>query len=695
VSDPANILNAALKALDSGLRPIPIEANGKRPLLKWQQYQDREPTPEEVEGWFERWPTANLAILTGAASGVDVLDFDPGHDPWPTKGCELPTECIVRTPRGGQHYYVKHIVGVRNSAGKLAKGVDVRGDGGYAVIPPSIVNGKPYQYLTGTITEAGEAPGWLIKALRNGKASPPKPSATPAGAAIHEGQRNSALTSVAGAMRRKGMSEDAIRAALLEENRKRCSPPLEASEVEAIAKSVARYEPKARGFALTDMGNAARLVAAHGQDLRYCGAWGKWLVWDGVRWSPDDKLQVMVKAKAVALGIFDEAKAATDEGQRRDLGKWAMASQKRERLAAMVDLSRCELAIGADDLDRDRWLLNVLNGTVDLRTGELRDHRREDLMSKLAPVEYDYRAACARWESFLEEIMDGNSALISYLQRIAGMGLTGDVSEQVLFVFHGEGANGKSVLLDTLTGLLGDYACESPPDLLILRRSQEHPTELADLCGRRLVVACETEEGGRLRIERVKRLTGNARIKARFMRQDFFEFERTHKLVLMTNNKPTIREATHAIWRRIQLVPFAVTIPKDRQDRLLTEKLRAEWPGILAWAVRGCLDWQRKGLATPTEVERATETYRAEQDPLAEFFEEHCILEPNAFVSRADVFTAYNAWAEKQKERQPLDRRGLYDRLRKTPGVTEGQRRTGVESGPSRGFTGIGLRNAS
>ena len=442
----------------------------------------------------------------------------------------------------------------------------------------------------------------------------------------------------------------------------------------------------------SDIGNAARFAAAAKGRFLYCGQSGKWLHYDGRRWADDDALRVVRLAKTVVLDIFKEvrdAAAADEDTKAQRLAKWALASQKRDRLAAMIDLARCELSVSATELDASPWLLNVLNGTIDLRTGEMTPHRPEDRITKLAPVKFDPCADCPIWTAFLKRIMDGNAALISYLQRLAGVCLTADVSEQELYLFYGVGANGKSVFLDTLAGLLGDYAGEAAPDLLIERRNPEHPTEIADLCGRRFVVSCELPEGGRLRVDLLKRLTGNARLKGRYMRRDFFEFDRTHKLVVATNNKPVVRESTHAIWRRLLLIPFAVVIPKSEQDKTLLAKLQEERPGILNWAIAGCLAWQRDGMQTPKEVLLATQAYQDEQDPLADFLEERCIVAVNAFTPRAELYGAYKAWAEKQRE-YPLDRNGFYQRVRAKPGIHEPPARR-VGGMPTRGFAGIGL----
>lgn len=284
----------------------------------------------------------------------------------------------------------------------------------------------------------------------------------------------------------------------------------------------------------------------------------------------------------------------------------------------MVTLAESEPGIPVlpGELDRDPWLLNVKNGTVDLRTGELRPHKRDDLITKIVPVEYDSEASCPTWLAFLNRIMDGNERLIAFLQRAAGYSLTASTQEQCFFLLYGTGANGKSVFLTTLLAVMGDYGIQAAPDLLLAKSGESHPTEVADLFGARLVVATETEAGRRLAENLVKQHTSGDRLKARFMRQDFFEFEATFKIWLATNNKPIVKGTDYAIWRRIKLIPFTVTIPPEERDKSLPAKLRQELHGILAWAVQICLEWQKYGLNEPQEVTAATCAYRDEQDIL-------------------------------------------------------------------------------
>lgn len=401
----------------------------------------------------------------------------------------------------------------------------------------------------------------------------------------------------------------------------------------------------------TDLGNARRLVTLFGADLRHCHPWGKDMVWDGRRWAADDTARVERLAKDTVRSIYAELAPLTDPYARQRLAKHAAASESARSIGAMIRLARSEPTIPVlpADLDRDPWALNVLNGTLDLQTGTLRPHRRDDLLTRLAPVAYDPAALCPIWEAFLDNSMGGNARLVAYLRRVIGYALTGSVAEQVMWVLFGEGANGKSTFLNAVMGVLGDlYAMQAVPELVMARQSEAHPTERADLFGRRLVACVETEQGRRLAESLVKQLTGGERVRARRMREDFWEFDPTHKLFLVTNHKPTIRGADKGIWRRMKLVPFTVTIPDAKKDPALPEKLKAEWPGILAWAVRGCLEWQRSGLDHPPEVENATAAYREEMDTVGAFLSECCAAGPDEFrVRKTSLYAAYSAWSAK------------------------------------------------
>lgn len=409
-------------------------------------------------------------------------------------------------------------------------------------------------------------------------------------------------------------------------------------------------------FNLTDMGNAERFVARHGRDMRYCYPWAKWLVWAGSRWERDNAGRVHRLAKETVRSIYGEAAAAEDEGARKAIAQHATRSEAEAKIKAMLELAKSEVPISPDELDADPWLFNTPNGTVDLRTGELRTHRREDRLTKMAGAEYQPDTPAPAWGAFLERVLPSKE-LRAFVQRAAGYSTTGDTSEQVMFINHGAGANGKSTYQEVLAEALGDYAMRAPTEMLMVKRAGGIPNDVARLKGARFVSASETEEGRRLAESLVKDLTGQDTITARFMRAEFFDFKPSHKLWLSTNHKPEIRGTDNAIWRRIRLVPWSVTIPPAERDRKLPEKLRQELAGVLAWAVQGCMKWRREGLGEPEEVRTATAQYRAEQDVLATFLAECCVVTPEAWAKFADLYDAYAAWCEESGETAETKRR--------------------------------------
>ena len=412
----------------------------------------------------------------------------------------------------------------------------------------------------------------------------------------------------------------------------------------------------AGGYNLTDLGNARRLDHRHGRNLRYCWLWRKWLVWDGKRWVKDDTGEVYRLAKETVSSIYQEAAAAPNDEARKELGKHATRSEAGARIKEMVDLARSDVPVMPDELDASPDLLNTESGTIDLRTGELREHRREDLITKIAPTTYRPDAAAPTWEAFLERVLPGED-LRAFVQRAVGYSATGDTSEQCMFINHGGGANGKSTFQEALAAALGNYAMRAPTEMLLAKRSDGVPNDVARLKGARFVSASETEEGRRLAESRIKDLTGQDTITARFMKAEWFDFAPTHKLWLSTNHKPEIRGTDAAIWRRIRLVPWAVTIPPAEQDKKLPIALRHELAGILAWVVRGCLQWRRDGLQAPDEVRKATGEYRAEMDVLAGFLVECCELDTGHWEYAKDLYECYKRWCDENGERPEPQRK--------------------------------------
>lgn len=429
-------------------------------------------------------------------------------------------------------------------------------------------------------------------------------------------------------------------------------PPLVGTSIGRIGKpgeaqQDGEPEPDLKVRAFTDTGNAERLVDQYGDSIRFCHPWGAWLHWDGQRWKRDQTGTVRRWAKDVVRSIYLEVPLGRDKEERAKIRTFAIKSESASARTAMLKLAESEsgVSILPEEMDRDPFALNVLNGTIDLRTGKLHPHDKAANITKLAPVTFDPEARAPTFNAFLRRVLpDPNVG--RFLCRMAGYGLTGATTEQCLAFMYGSGANGKSTFLDIMQDMLGDYAQQAAPDLLTSRGGDRHPTELADLFGARWVSSIEVDEGKRLAENLVKQMTGGDKIKARFMRTDFFQWTPTHKLFLAANHKPEIRGTDYAIWRRIHMIPFDVTIPVEERDGRLREKLTAEMSGILNWAIAGCLEWQKSGLGVPDAIKEATEEYRQEQDVLGRFLEDRCAIDRSASVESETLYAVYTAWCE-------------------------------------------------
>lgn len=430
------------------------------------------------------------------------------------------------------------------------------------------------------------------------------------------------------------------------------------------------------GFEDTDIANAQRFARQHGEDVRFTPERG-WFVWDGRHWSVDDNgIAVQEKGKRTALAIYDEVRTAAD---RDEIYRHARRSQSRRAIESMIHLARSEpgIPMRLTDFDTNPWLFNVANGTVDLKTGKLREHRREDLISNLTDVEFNPEAECELWDAFLWRVTDRNEELYGYLRRFVGYLLVADTSDQSVHFLHGTGANGKSVFCEVLQRLLGDYAIVVSPDLIMLKRHSGIPNDVARLRGIRAALMNETAQGSRFDEAKLKDLTGGDTLTARFLHREFFDFHPSHRLVIRGNHKPAITGTDEGIWRRLRLVPFTVSIPPDEQDRELLTKLRAEMPGILQWALAGCLEWQRDGLNPPAIITEAVKQYREESDTLGRFIAECCdtgnatyTVKSSAFYQRYQEFAegAGERWIASKDLPAEMQRRG-FQQQRKNTGV--------------------------
>ena len=468
-------------------------------------------------------------------------------------------------------------------------------------------------------------------------------------------------------------------------------------------------------YRLTDVGNGARLVDRFGGLVRWCGSLpGEGtLVYDGQTWASDDRRKIDGLAKAVARDLVEEAKVKratadrlreaaqafpekTPERAEADLQakqaaavalkatRWAEASEMGPRLREMMTIARNEVAITVKELDADPWKLNTWGGVVDLKTGDILPHRREDYHTRITGAHARMPPETPRvWLAFLRRIMGDDDEMVSFLQRVLGYCLTASTREQCLFVLHGAGSNGKSTFLDTVRHVLGDYVVHTRAETFVVKEgSGGVPNDVAALRGARVVTASEIKQGARLDESLIKEMTGDAAMTARFMRAEFFTFEPTWKVLWALNHRPVIRGTDMGIWRRMRLIPFEVSIPDEEKDRDLGNKLKVERDGILAWMIAGCEMWQQIGLAPPERVLLATKEYREDMDILKDFLEERCDVGEGCGVSNTELYSAFTSWAEANGEREKSQRwfsQALHDRgFRQDPSRSLGRRWKGL-----------------
>jgi len=408
-----------------------------------------------------------------------------------------------------------------------------------------------------------------------------------------------------------------------------------------------------KDFHRSDLGNAQRLVARHGRDLRYVTAWNGWAVWDGCRWKRDDMLEAENRAKETVQSLYAEVAKLSDEDERKKMAGFALASESAFKIRAMLQMAKSEVAARAEDFDTDPDLLTFLNGTLHLPTSELRTHRQSDNITKLVNYRYLDGTPCTAFLKFIHEVMGGQDdqdrarRLVTYLQVAFGYSLTGQTREKVAFVLHGAGDNGKTTLLNCFRELIEEHSLVLQIDSLMGGRwdKSNAQADLADLQGTRFAMTSETDSEQHLSEGRLKRITqGMGKIRAVRKYENPITFPETHKLWLDCNHRPSVKDDGNAIWKRLHLIPFDVVITKDRQDKELSEKLRAEAEGILAWAVEGARKWYEEGLTKPAEVDAATQAWREENDLLEAFLSECCIRKSNARVSKTHLYQTYKSW---------------------------------------------------
>lgn len=416
------------------------------------------------------------------------------------------------------------------------------------------------------------------------------------------------------------------------------------------------------GFELTDLGNAERLVSAYGDDIAYVPQLG-WLYYNGKKWEKDnDSLKLRDLAAITARNIRNEAVKEKDPEAFKRLANHAVRSESASRIGAMLQLAEPKCVKNLDIFDNNDFLLNVNNGTIDLRTGQLRPHRREDFLMRVSPVNYNPDATSSRFGDFLTEVFPDRETR-EMVHRIAGYCITGSTREEKFFIAWGSGANGKSKFWESISNTIGsDYAIKAPRGLFVQSRDKSAETMVSSLYGVRLAMDSETDEGRKLDEGLLKDLTGESIIKARFLYKERFDFRATHKLVLSTNHRPKISGTDNGIWRRLVLIPFSVTIPEEKRDPLLSEKLKADAEAILSWLVMGAQIWYNVGLKIPSCVSSVINEYKSEEDVIGQWIQEEICTSHAGKVSAKDLYTSFKNWTETRGERV-ISQKALGNRL--------------------------------
>jgi putative DNA primase/helicase len=705
---------------------------------------DASDDPDVVTRWWSEVPDANIGVATGRNSDLVVLDVDgpTGEETLAKlerKFGSLPPMCQVGTGKGRHIYfrYPENIAKVKSVARKNL-GLDVRGDGGYVIAPPSVhESGRRYTLLEGTASERAPCPAWVVS-YANGDAagttidqSTAKKKPLPViperfrnqpvdnslGVGISSGYRTkteyapttysereearlrSALASIpaddrdtwrdmGAALHSLGWGEKGFE--IWTDWSQSHPKKYDEADQQKTWKSFDRpyigvritdatifYRAHERGWIdethpldlHTDLGNARRLVKRHGKNIRFIPEWKKWIVWNGSHWKIDNDGAAMRLAKDTVETMYEEAFKTAVNSERDALLKHAIKSQAEARLKAMVNLAESEpsVVLSAKELDADPWLIGVQNGVIELKTGQFRPASQEDLITKQANVAFDLEAKCPEWRKLLDTVTGSDADLQSYIQRVVGYALTGLVCEEVLFVLHGTGRNGKSTFRETVHAVLGDYALAADASLLTERKQAGGATEeIARLKGRRFVAVNETAENDQLNEARVKFITSQDMISARNLYGHLFDFYPSHKSFLTTNHKPIVRGTDEGIWRRIHLLPFTVAIAADKVERDFRERrLMPELPGILNWALDGLAAYLKQGLNPPTTVLASTQGYREDMDVVGQWITERCEMDPKASVATQLAYDDYFRWASQEvgwQLQKPRFRRQLSDR---------------------------------
>lgn len=665
-----SMLDHALQYASRGWAVFPTTKQ-KTPITP-RGFHDASTKPHIIQRWWKQYPNANIGIATGPVSGIAVLDLDLHkegssgllEDLQELKG-PLENTLIARTGGGGLHYYFKYPDDneVTNATDFMGlRGLDIRGEGGYVVAPPSThASGADYSWETPLDTELAECPEFMYVSTRRLHINFNDTTSD-----IPDGQRNIAMTAVAGLARSFGLTEEEIFKIVYQQNQSRCTPPLSDSEIRTIVNHIMKYPPfNTRSNASaniaedallsverTDVGYSELISLTHPGKIKFNHTKGGWLLWDRHYWKADDTEKVVQYAIQAARMYAGACSNIQDDEARMSAAKHASRLQSKRAIDAGLALLRTHPAISTNHSawDQNKDALVCASGVIDLRTGDLFPGHPEDLNSQASDVFYVPEAECPIWLKFLDDVFMGDVELIEFIQKAVGYSLTGRTDEQCLFLLIGTGSNGKTTLLEVLHALLGTFAHTAPFATFQRSFTQTMSNDLAALAGKRFVSASEPNAGATLDESRIKTITGGDPITARFLHKEFFTFHPVCTLWLGVNHLPRVKDDSEGFWRRVRRVNFKVKFADSVQnptstlkpkDKALLAKLMDELPGILAWAVEGSKKWYANGLSTPAAVMKATAQYQQDSDPLHNFLQLRCEEIEGAHVPEDSLYRAY------------------------------------------------------
>lgn len=727
--------------------PDPDHAIGKHPRERgWQNNPAL--SAADVHTLWDRYPHANVGIATGERSGIFVVDVDPKNGGMEAlaelEGIHgpIPDDCQVTTGSNGWHFYFQmpdfH---VGNSSGRLPAGIDIRGTGGQVVAPPSVSGVGPYRWESDGAPPP--APEWLLELIR-----PQEPSSRdPGRVVVRASEEISRYVSAAvdGELRRvmeatedrnitlnratfslasiaahedSGLQVAGIRDMMREAGmaiglgKSETYKTVESAISGGLDKPRQPWppDPPERGTFIPfdegaewpqrewdDLGNADRLVDHCKGRILWVLEDEAWSVYDGSKWQRDQDAMAQALAQKMIGRLpdteahsYSTERSGDDPSPREQFAKFVSKQRSAAKIAALLRSARGlpELHASAAEFDRHRHLLNLRNGTLNLADASLQPHDAAHRFMLQADVDYDPYATCPTWTAFLERTQP-DQAVREFLQRAVGYTLIGAMSEQVMFLHHGVGANGKSVFLSVLGSILGDYSQIVPRQTLLVKQSEGVATDIARMVGRRLLQTSETAAGRRMDEEVIKSITGGDRQVARHLYGREFEFSPQGTIHYATNHLPRLTDA-ESIWRRLVLIKWGVTIPETERDGHLPEKIaETEGPGVLAWAVRGALRWQESGLQVPLVCQMALDEFREDSNIFGDFLRDETVSAPGTWTSVKDLYAVYSAWCARTGS-TPMIENSFGNKL-KEEGYHSERRR--VDGKPQRrGYIGIAPR---